>query len=436
VTLLTARSRGVPSHEVVEGVHVHRRGGRFSVYACALLWLLRHRRDVDAVVDFQNGIPFFTPLVTRRDTPVVCVVFHVHQSQFDRYFPWPVSALGRWLEGPASRLVYGQRSIVVISPSTRTEVRRLLRLRGTIHLVACGIDMPDPDRLSTVARSPSPRIAYVGRLAPHKQLHLLIDALPHLLAEHPELTVDLGGTGPSLQALADRADRLGVAHAVRFHGRVSDEERDRLLAGSWLTVNPSAGEGWGLSVIEANACGVPAVAFRVPGLQDAVVDGSTGWLVEPETPLAPAISEALASLSHPDAAEVWSRRVRDWAGRFTWEGTTHRVRAVLEHERERLGRTSSMHADQRRDTDLACRIDLPGDAATLTAVASSSRRTDVWAMHDERIVGLLPGTDEHGVRLAMTRMGLEGRGDIRTARPSDWLVGGTTAASPPVETWS
>ncbi len=423
VTLLTSRPHSAAREELVEGVCIRRYGGTFGVYPLALLWLLRHRATIDWLVDCQNGIPFFSPLVLKRRVSVVFLIFHVHQEQFDVYFRWPFNRLGQWLEGPASRAVYGSRPIVVISPSTRAEVRQKLKLKGNIFVVPCGMD--HPLRPLMAAQTSEPRIACVGRLVPHKQMHLLLAALPEVLAAHATLTVDIAGAGPVLDDLREQADSLGITSSVRFHGRVSDRSREHLLGQAWLTVNPSVGEGWGLSVIEANACGTPAIAFRVPGLRDAVVDGETGWLVEPETSLAPAIMRALTILADPVEGAEWTERALAWSRRFDWTGSTMRIEALLEDEEDRLRRTDGRDRHGRRMTsDLACRVDLPANAVSLDALSKTARRVDVWTLEGDNIVALLHGADEAGVRQALTRLGIGDQASVRPARPTDWLVSG------------
>ena len=423
VTLLTSRPPGTARTETVEGVEVRRRGGTFTVYLHALSWLARKRRSIDAVIDCQNGIPFFSPLVTARRTPVVCLVFHVHQDQFATYFRWPMNHIGRWLEGPLSRAVYGSRSIAVISPSTRAGVRNSLKLRGAVHVVPCGIDRPVAG--GHTDRAQHPHIVCVGRLVAHKRMNLLVGSVPEIAADHPELTVSIVGSGPELEELRRQAERLGIGRRVRFHGQVSNERREQLLGEAWLTVNPSVGEGWGLSVIEANSCGVPAVAFRVPGLQDSVVPGRTGWLVEPGAALAPTISSALATLADPVAAAAWSGRAREWANGFSWDTTTARLLDVVAQEGARLTRgEQAAEAEKRRPSDVACHVSLPARAATSATLVSGRRSTDVWVRSGDRIEALMPGTDEFGVRTALERLDLADAAEIRIARPVDWLLSG------------
>ena len=137
---LTAGVAGRPRSEERNGYRIIRRGNRLTVYLWALAWLAWHRREVGAVIDSQNGIPFFTPVAVRRRTPVVLLLHHVHQNQMAAGLPGPLAKIGMFLEGPASRLVYGQRAIVAVSPSTRQEIRQTLRLRGAITVAPPGLD--------------------------------------------------------------------------------------------------------------------------------------------------------------------------------------------------------------------------------------------------------------------------------------------------------
>ena len=82
---------------------------------------------------------------------------------------------------------------MAVSPSTRAEMRHQLGLRGPIHIVPNGVQaVPASD----MPRSPTPAIAVVTRLVPHKRLHLLVEAVPSLLRRWPDLRVDIVGTGP------------------------------------------------------------------------------------------------------------------------------------------------------------------------------------------------------------------------------------------------
>ncbi|MEZ4455982.1 MAG: glycosyltransferase [Gemmatimonadales bacterium] len=77
---------------------------------------------------------------------------------------------------------------------------------------------------------------------------------------------------------------LGLEAAVTFHGFVDEETKIRMFRTTWANVFPSPKEGWGITVMEAAACGTPSIASDSPGLRDSVVAGKTGWLVPTAMP--------------------------------------------------------------------------------------------------------------------------------------------------------
>lgn len=400
-TLFAAAVQGAPVAEVVDGVTVLRSGSQFGVYAQAARHLRRHRGRYDAVVDVQNGIPFFAPAVA-PGLPTVLVVHHVHQAQFDLHFGWPMSAVGKLLEKDVSRIVYGDRPVVAVSPSTREDVRRVLGLRGPIHVVPNGVTaLPD----GPAARAPSPTLTCVSRMVVHKRLHLLLEAVPALLRTIPDLQVHLAGDGPHRPELERLAASLGLGDVVTFHGFVDEQQKAALLRCAWLTVAPSAAEGWGLTVLEANSVGVPAVAYAVPGLRDAVRPGQTGWLLPEGTDLAPALRDALAEVAVPAVADAFDARCRAWADRFSWDASAERLARVLDAEVRRRGAGPGA---PRALSDLAVVAEFASDEPEELAVRLDAglRGNDTWSRDGELFSVLLHGVDEIGALRALDRLGV------------------------------
>ena len=420
VTLFTSHFPGAPLAELRRGVRIVRRGGTFGVYARAAQHLLAARADYDAAVDFQNGIPFFAPLFGGRGLPVVCVIHHVHQDQFALHFPWPASRVGQLLEGPVSRRVYARRPLVAVSPSTRRDVRRQLRLRGPIHVIPNGL--LEPHRSEERARSRTPSIAVTSRLVSHKRFDLLLAALPELLRRWPDLRVDVAGEGPERPALERQAQALGLGSAVRFHGFVDAATKDALVSRAWLTVSPSQAEGWGLTVLEANALGVPAVAFDVPGLRDSIVDGATGWLLPPDQPLGEGLHDALLLLRDERVADEYAERCRTWARRFSWDSTAERLAAVVAGE---VDRARHLVRSRRVPTDLAVRADarLAPDADVLDLLRGRLRRSDQWASEGDVLRLLLHASDEAGAEQVLALLGLDRVLRLELATTSELLLG-------------
>ncbi len=422
VTLFTAQHPGSASHSIELGLRTIRAGNTFSVYAAAARHMLANRHTYDAVIDFQNGIPFFSPLFTSRWTADVCVIHHVHQHQFDTRFRWPVNTLGRVLEKQTSRRVYRGRPIVVVSPSTREGARRELGFENPIYIVPNG--GPGVAEESS-AIAPAPVITIVSRLVAHKRIDLFVNALPALLRDMPGLRVHLCGDGEERASLEALADRLGVSRAIVFHGHVSDERRQALLAQAWLTVVPSVAEGWGLTVIEANGAGTPAVAYDVPGLRDAIRHGRNGWLLAPGTDLADGISSALGELRWEASRAEFAERCRAWCASFSWDKSAERLAAVVVEE---MIRNRRHRRSRRRPNDLAVstRFHSVNADALEQVINTSLRQTDSWSRRGDTFSLLLHGCDELRAVSALRRLGV-GDTVLTLAGGQDVLAGSEDA---------
>lgn len=138
----------------------------------------------------------------------------------------------------------------------------------------------------------TPMILTVARLTEQKDHATLIAALPRILSQHPRLQVMLAGTGPTAQSLQDRVEDLGFGGTVHLLG-ARDDVPD-LLAAADLFVLPSRFEGLPLAILEAMAAGLPVVATRIGGTEEAVEHQSTGVLVPPGDP--GRLAEAVAAL--------------------------------------------------------------------------------------------------------------------------------------------
>ena len=280
------------------------------------------------MLDCQNGIPFFTPLVLRRKVPVLCVVHHVHTAQFGVHFGPAMASAGRLLEGPVARWVYRRHACVAVSPSTVDAMRERLGWTGDIYLVPNGTARPVT---GVVARASAKNLVWVGRLVAHKRAELLIDVAERLrrLPSPDRPFLDVVGRGPAAAEFAEQVSARGAGDLVRLRGFVEEQAKQVLVAGSLLHLNTSQGEGWGLCVLEAAALGVPTVAYDVEGLRDAVRDGETGWLVRDGEQLADVVDRALGELGDPVRRQAIAAACRRWATHLDWDRSTDRMAALI-----------------------------------------------------------------------------------------------------------
>ncbi|MCP2335142.1 glycosyltransferase family 4 protein [Actinomadura rupiterrae] len=339
VTYVTCRAPGQARRERVDGVRFVRLGGRFTVYPLVLAWMLAHRRRFDAVLDCQNGIPFFTPWVLPRRVPVFCAIFHVHDEQFGLYFPPWLAWIGRTLEGPVARRTYRRHACTAISPTTVEALRTRLAWTGPVYLVPVGVDTPKDDPAPRRAPDPSaPRLVCVTRLVPHKRADLLLDVVERVLPERPGLRLRIIGRGPEQDRLAAEIAARGLGGAVELLGFVPEDEKAAVVADADLHLSASRGEGWGLVVAEAAALGVPTIAYDVDGLRDAVRDGTTGWLAADTgdaDELVHTLDLALKELADPARRDAVAAACRAWAAEFDWKRTADRMGELVAASRRR-----------------------------------------------------------------------------------------------------
>ncbi len=326
VTIVCAAHENAPPDEVRDGVRFRRRGGRLTVYPWALLHLLGRRgRRYDIVVDVQNGLPFWSPLVRRR--PVVVLVHHIHREQWHVIYPGIRGRIGWWLESTCAPRLYRRRRYVTVSESSARDLVGTGVDPATISIVRNGLDHHE---LRTADGSAGPRLCCVARLVPHKQLEDAIEVVARLRGDGISVQLDIVGDGWWGERLRECAAQRGVGDAVTFHGHVDDARRDQLLAGADLLLVPSLKEGWGLAIIEAAAQAVPAIGYApAGGVAEAIVDNVTGRLVDDLDGMCRATRELLADpIERRRLGEAALHRART----FSWADSSEQFEKLLNAE--------------------------------------------------------------------------------------------------------
>lgn len=318
------RAPGQPAASNADGLRIFRAGGTYGVYArAALAYLRRFRGRVDLIVDGENGIPFFSPFYSR--VPRIVLVHHVHREVFEHQLPWPLAQLGMWLEGRLMPFVYRRDWFVAVSESTRRDLLELGVSEDRLAVIHNGLDHERyrPASEKPDSRDSAPNVLWLGRLQRYKSLDTLLDAAALWHRPRPELRLRIAGEGPERSRLEERVADLGLRERVEFLGFVEGEEKTRLLQQADLVIQTSLKEGWGMTVIEANACGTPVVASDVAGLRDSVRDRETGMLVPWND--ADALSQAVLSLlDSPETLETYGENAVRWARRFDWRTSAER----------------------------------------------------------------------------------------------------------------
>ncbi len=327
VRLVCAGFPGGAPEEVVEGIRVLRVGGRWSFALRAWRAIRRSLAEdpPDVVVEDVNKLPLFTPWLTRR--PLCVLVPHLFGGTAFAGASWPVAAAVWLAERPIPR-VYRRAAFHVISESTRDDLVQRGIPASRIVVIHPGVDAgeysPDP----ALDRSPTPSFLFVGRLKRYKGADLAIRALARARETRKDLTLHVAGTGEELDTLRTLAGSLGVGDAVSFPGAITEAEKIRLFRTVWGHLLPSAKEGWGMTVIEAAACGTPSIASDSPGLRDSVRTGITGVLV-PHGDVTALAREMMALAADRSRVDHWGKAARAHAETLSWDAAADQTEAHL-----------------------------------------------------------------------------------------------------------
>lgn len=287
-------------------------------------YIVRFRGRYDIILDCHNGIPFFTPLYAKE--PVIGVVHHIHQVVLKECLPAPAAALAGWMERDLMPWAYRRRQFITVSQSTRQEMVDMGLTGSGITIVHNGVDL---SALTPGPKHVEPLILYLGRLAPYKSVDVLINAFASVRESVPEARLVIAGNGEDSRRLKLLANRLKLRPAIDFVGHVTDAQKIALYQRAWVFVNPSLMEGWGITTIEANACGTPTIGADVAGLRDSINNPTTGYLTPHGDIEALAGRITLVLTDHSLRSDMSINAVK-WARRFEWDKSSRRALSLLE----------------------------------------------------------------------------------------------------------
>ncbi len=322
---------GAPDR-VEEGVHLHAISRLYQLYAgerrsiaqgllfgLACLKLITKRFDrID--VDHMPYFPLYSVwLVTRlRRKPMSATWHEVWGRTYWQSYLGGISGLIAWAIERTSVLL--PERIFAVSPMTGNRLRSMLRYRGPITVIPNGVDAELLEALPPANGGAT--IMYAGRLLSHKNVGVLLQAVAELQARGRDVTCLIIGDGPERAALQTQARRLRLGRTVRFKKFLPDHARVfSLMKGSGVFVLPSTREGFGISLLEANACGVPVLTVDHPdnAACDLVRRGRTG-LISPLDPVA--MADAIEKIL---ATSFDRRLITDHARRYHWTNAARRL---------------------------------------------------------------------------------------------------------------
>ncbi len=319
ITILSCGSALSKTVEEIDGVTYRHFPESFHRLTLPIRYLTKFAGKTDLLVDNSDvGIPWLSPFYTK--VPKILVTYQIAKGIFRYELPRPLSEIAVSLE-PRVYSAYRNSKIVTCSPSTKDDLVSLGIKSERVSVIRPGIDDSFRRFESDGAKFDDPTIMCISRFRRYKGLSYAIRSMKFVLEKVPGAKLLIIGNGDPTE-LREEVSRTNYSRSIQVLERrpnTWDAEKRDLLSKSHLLLIPSIREGYGIVVIEANACGTPAIGWAVPGVQDSIVDGKTGLLV----PFGDvrALGETIAKLLGRDPTQLrdLSHPAIDWARQHSWD---------------------------------------------------------------------------------------------------------------------
>lgn len=316
---------GGEKEELIDGARIVRHGNYITTYIYSFLAVLLRKEKFDLILEEVHGIPYFTPLITKKK--VIVLALEIANKHWSLIYPFPMNLLGRLLERLYFAL-YKNLEFLTISPSSKNELIREGITEKNITILPMGLSIDLPNKLPPKEKNPT--LVFLGRITPIKGIEDAIEVTKLIKKDIANIQLWVIGHGDEgyVKQTKRKVRSLGLQGNVKFWGFVSQKEKFKLLAKTHILLAPSRNEGWGLIVPEAAMVRTPSVVYNVNGLRDLVISGKTGIVTKQNNPSEMAL-ETESLLKDQRLYKRISEQAYEYAKTFSWDNTAKVVLKVL-----------------------------------------------------------------------------------------------------------
>lgn len=331
VTQFSSNFDGALVKEEIDGVNIVRGGNpdtRYlfkSVHFQAFLYYLKHRHEFDILIDEVHGLPFFTPLYTRKRK--VVLICEVAGKIWDTNFPFPFNKIGKFVERNYFRF-YKKIPFLTISPSTQKDLEHFGVSKKNITVLPMGISLPK--KLPNLKKEKNPTLIFVGRIIKAKGVEDAIEVCNLLKEDFPSIKLWIIGRGEKNyeNEIKNKIKKRSLSKNIAFLEFLPQEEKFKMIQKAHVLLAPSIKEGFGLTVPEAGIVGTPAIAYNVEGLKDIIQHMKNGIIVD-ISPIEMASAVRKMLLNRELYIKI-QRGALNFARRLNWDNTAKEALKIIE----------------------------------------------------------------------------------------------------------
>jgi glycosyltransferase involved in cell wall biosynthesis len=326
VMLFTTSYENAKKNEFLDGIEVIRCGSDafFQLNIFLKVRGLVKKFKPDIIYEDLNKLPLLSPWVTK--IPKLIQIHHLWKSSIFREASFPV-AFFVWLSEKMIPFIYRNCNFAAVSPSAKKELCELGIAGEKISVIYNGTEMEYLE--SEKVREKSPYFLWLGRFRKYKGVWVAFEAFRIFAKKHKDVKLFFAGSGPEEAKMRAKAKEWKLEDRVQFFGMVDGEKKKELMGKALGLLQTSFKEGWGLTIIEAAACGTASIASDVSGLCDSVKNGKTGLLFKAGSvrDCARKMEEFYANI---DLRKGMESEARSYAASFSWENSAKETLLLMQ----------------------------------------------------------------------------------------------------------
>lgn len=308
--------------EEIEGIKIIRVGKKkWSVFNIISYYNKNLKKNTDALIENMVSFPMYTSLI-KGNKEFYTIVHHLTDKNYFKTHKLPVAMLGYFMEKVTLKIFYRNQKFIAVSDYTKNMLIENGINKENIEIVNPGIR---DNYFRPADKTKNPTVFYIGRysgLGGNKKVDHLIDAFRRVQANYSNAELIVAGKGDHISILKEKADGLNV----KFTGIINDDEKRKYMQESWVFASPSLAEGFGITWIEANACGTPVVGYKIRGLN--TVNEDTSIMVEPNN--IDKLGEAMMKLiGNKELRDIMKDECISNGNKYYWEHSSDKFIDIL-----------------------------------------------------------------------------------------------------------
>lgn len=289
-------------YDEVDGIKLIHDGGKFSIHLISSNYAKKYDVVIDSVA---HAVPFFSYRVNKKS---IALIHHVHQDVVNYELNGFMAFLVRQLEKYVKNYPY----IISVSNTTKNELVKRFKIdEDKISVIYNGINH---DVYKPGDKSETPTVLWIGRMKKYKNP---LDAVKIFKKLKTKATLYIAGGG-DLEEEVKKA--ISGYKNIIYLGKVSESQKIKLYQQAWVLLSTSFIEGWGMTIVEANACGTPAVAYSTGSMPEIISDGINGFTV-PYQDFDKAVEKLEYILEDENIMKSFSKRSYESSLKYDWNKT-------------------------------------------------------------------------------------------------------------------